>query len=58
MNEHPLLGMLAELTGSFLLANNPSFDQLKNFQTTVATALLQNQDPLEIRRSFGFVTLQ
>ena len=58
MNEHPLLGMLAELTGSFLFANNPSFDQLKNFQTTVATALLQNQDPLQIRRSFGFETIQ
>jgi hypothetical protein len=58
MNEHPLLGMLAELTGSFLFANTPSFEQLKNFQTTVASALLQNQDPSEIRRTFGFEKIE
>jgi len=58
MNEHPLLGLLAELTGSFLFANTPSFEQLKNFQTTVASALLQNQDPSEIRRTFGFEKIE
>lgn len=54
MNEHPLLAQLAQLTGEFVAKNNPSSEQLQEFQSSIATALLQEQSPETLQQNFHF----
>ena len=58
MNEHPLLALLAQFTGAYLAANNPSTDELHAFQLNIANALLQKQSAGEFQQSFLFETMQ
>ena len=54
MNEHPLLAQLAQLTGEFVITNNPSSTQLEDFQNSIATALLQEQPAGTLQQNFQF----
>ncbi len=54
MNEHPLLSQLAQLTGEFVAKNNPSNEQLQEFQNSIATALLQEQPAETLQQNFQF----
>jgi hypothetical protein len=61
MNEHPLLALLAllaQFTGAYLAANNPSTDELHAFQLNIANALLQKQSASEFQQSFLFENMQ
>jgi hypothetical protein len=46
MAENPLLAQLAQISGEFIAAKQPSSVDLKEFQNSIASALLQNQ-PVE-----------
>ena len=58
MNEHPLLSRLAQITGAFVAANNPSLEELQNFQDSVAAALLQQQPAEQLQQSFQFEKME
>ena len=58
MNEHPLLAQLAQLTGAFVAANNPSSEELQRFQSSIATALLQQQPAEELQQNFQFEKME
>jgi len=58
MKEHPLLAQLALLTGEFVMANNPSAEQLRAFQTAIATALVQQQPLEKLRDTFRFEQIE
>ncbi|HEX7457747.1 MAG TPA: hypothetical protein VF301_04860, partial [Ginsengibacter sp.] len=58
MNEHPLLALLAQFTGSFIAANNPSPEELQAFHTNIANALLQQQTLGDLQHSFQFENMQ
>lgn len=58
MKEHPLLEQLALLTGEFVMANNPSAEQLRAFQTAIATALVQQQPLEKLRDTFRFERIE
>ena len=58
MNEHPLLALLAQFTGDFIAANNPSTEDLQAFHLNVANALLQEQPVDQLQHSFQFETMQ
>ena len=58
MNEHPLLAQLAQLTGGFSAANNPSIEQLQTFHSEIANVLLQQQPVNQLQDSFKFETIQ
>ena len=58
MNEHPLLAVFAQFTGSFLAANNPSTEELQAFHTNIATALLQQQPIGDLQHTFQFENMQ
>ena len=54
MNEHPLLAQLVQLTGEFIANNHPSTSQLQEFQSSIATSLLQEQPADTIQQTFQF----
>lgn len=58
MNEHPLLADLAQLTGAFVAANNPSKEELQNFQNNIAAALLKKQPAEQLQQSFQFEKME
>lgn len=58
MNENPILAQLAQLTGTFLAANNPSSEELQLFQNNIATALLQQQPAEQMQQPFQFEKIE
>jgi hypothetical protein len=58
MSENPILAQLANLTGAFVAANNPSTEELQLFQNNIATALLQQQPADQMQQSFQFEKME
>lgn len=58
MSDNPILAQLAQLTGAFITSNNPSTEALEGFQSSIATALLQQQPASQMLQSFQFEKLK
>ncbi len=58
MDDQSLLSQLAQLTGAFVTAGNTTSQQLHDFQTNIATALLQKQPVSQFQQSFQFEQIE